>query len=1248
MTQEFHLLVTPLNPDQYPDQYLIRTEQVAQGVPLAEEQVYWPLGEWLAQAKQVLENPLVEALQSQNQLGLERSTTEDGAESALTDLPNLVALGKTLYDSLFQGSLRHSWSIAQGIAQHRGEVLRLRLGLKGDRLNQVPWEILHDGSRILATGKDIIFSRYQPLLSSLSTPWSFTGISPAPMPTPTSNVLRVLMVLSGPSDQANLALKQEALQLQEELIQGSKTSDTLPTVELTVLNQPGREKLTQTLEQGQYQVFHFAGHSNQSEAGGVLHLVNAKTGLTESLSGDDLAGLLANNGIWLAVLNSCMGTSSATSPLDQETGDRSLAAALIRHNIPAVLAMAERIPDRVALTLSRLFYRNIRLGYSIDLSLCRARQGLVSAYGSNQLFWSLPVLYLHADFGGHLVTAQVTPAIAANLPTGADPSLTGVLGAGLGSGLDAVPPPTAAWTDSPDDGLLQQVLQDTAGPETWGSSNPELGATDPNLPPAEPLSEPPFGPQHPIDPHPHPSPNPDQTATGVPQALSNWGGSSPSEVALPPELEALEATLRAEATQGLGQDSLPPFATDGPMEGYGALLDGIPDGVPLDGVLPNDLPPHGVNGAGPMPLDWNYGSHDQIPPDVPPDLLDDDLPPDLPVADNGNAAYGPRTPWGAAGHPAGHPTGHPAAHGAGFAIEEFAVPWPEGLDLPEDPAEALDVLFPEDDEELNALIQRLSNLEWEEDHGQNPEDHETLWPPVESSLELYPDLPLPIADPDRAAPLRPDGTDQSPAALAAIALYRKTIDLNPTDYRAHFYLGQVHLKHGHWEEAIAAYQQALTLNPNFPEAYSELGQALLRNDQTADAIVALRQAIALDPHLPQVYQLLQQAIHNDPVDAPHWVETAPATRPGSSLEGSPAGASLTLEARKGSPWATPSETPPVPATNRKPSPWSLPAPFGMWAGLLGVATAATVSVIFLAQLSPSSLVQTAVPTAEPSLGQEGNGEALDAPSLNPEAIQSPDTQTPTVTSQAILAFEQGDLSLAEDALMALLDRGALAEAEAVLASATRDQQTDPSLSFLQGRLAWQAIQQGNAKFAVEDARRWWYTTVQFGNPTAQHLNALAAAYYAEGNLAQAKAVWFKALSLAGRAQDLAKTEDPTAPGNLWDSEVDPKNRPFTALPEAEPDAESLQDEAPGDRLGQDNLDALTAYSGLALVLLKSAEAQPIDQQAQFLNQAAKLYNLVMAEAPLEFQADRLAHPDHWLWTEAMIADWETLGQRLGQ
>ena len=82
-------------------------------------------------------------------------------------------------------------------------------------------------------------------------------------------------------------------------------------------------------------------------------------------------------------------------------------------------------------------------------------------------------------------------------------------------------------------------------------------------------------------------------------------------------------------------------------------------------------------------------------------------------------------------------------------------------------------------------------------------------------------------------------------------------------------------------------------------------------------------------------------------------------------------------------------------------------------------------------------------------------------------------------------------------------------------------------------------------------------------------------------------------------------------------------------------------------VGADRLQALHAYSGIALVLLKSAEAQPLDQRAQFLTQASKLYGLVMQEDPLEFSPDRLADPEHWLWTESMMADWQRLGQLVG-
>jgi len=387
VAHEFHISVTPLGKDEY----LVRIERVAPGVPLAEEQVHWPVEDWLVQARQLMNDPLLGVLQG-NSPGVPDifflpEWEEPVSESSL----NLVALGQQLYNALFQGSLRDSWMMAQAIAQNQRSVLRLRLGLKGTRLPRLPWEVLHGGDRPLATGTDVAFSRYQQS-TGLIRPISISPSGHQP--------LKILMVISGPSDQETLELTQEANHLQEEL--KNRSANESPAIQLTILEQPGREQLTQSLEQGQYQVFHYAGHSNLGDSGGDVYLVSNKTGLTETLNGDDLAGLLVNNGVQLAVFNSCRGAYTAASDILENGKERNLAEALVKRGIPGVLAMAERIPDGVALTLTRLLYRNLNQGYPIDLSLSRARQGLVSAYGSNQLYWALPVLYLHPEFNGFL------------------------------------------------------------------------------------------------------------------------------------------------------------------------------------------------------------------------------------------------------------------------------------------------------------------------------------------------------------------------------------------------------------------------------------------------------------------------------------------------------------------------------------------------------------------------------------------------------------------------------------------------------------------------------------------------------------------------------------------------------------------------------------------------------------------------------------------------------------------------------
>ncbi len=417
MTQEFHISVTPIGEDDY----LVRTERVAPGVPLAEEQVTWPVEEWLTQASLLMNDPLQGLLRGDtlhsfpNALAL---TSEQVPEAQGT----LVALGQQLYNALFQGTIRDSWMTAQGIAQHRQEVLRLRLGLKDMRLPRLPWEVLHAGDRPLATGTDVVFSRYH---SSFATMASLSQFQSATA-TDANQPLKILLVLAAPTDQEMLALKQEALYLQEELettVQnGSRNGNSRHSdIQLTILEQPGREQLTQALEHNHYHVLHYAGHSNQGTAGGKLYLVSSKTGLTETLSGDDLAGLLVNNGIRMAVFNSCRGVYTATTESVSAAGDGNLAEALVKRGIPAVLAMAERIPDDVALNLSRLFYRNLKQVYPVDLSLNRARQGLVSSYSSKQLYWALPILYLHPEFNGDLqsldgLSEPANSAIADRVP----------------------------------------------------------------------------------------------------------------------------------------------------------------------------------------------------------------------------------------------------------------------------------------------------------------------------------------------------------------------------------------------------------------------------------------------------------------------------------------------------------------------------------------------------------------------------------------------------------------------------------------------------------------------------------------------------------------------------------------------------------------------------------------------------------------------------------------------------------------
>lgn len=403
VTQEFHLSITPVGDDRY----LIRTESVEPGVPLAEAQVNWPVADWLEEARRHPHNPLMQLLQSDAEAATGGVTEPAGklVTAPLTPAAHLVQFGQTLYNALFTGRIRDSWLAAQGIAQNQHQILHLRLGFKDSRLQRLPWEILYGDDRPLATGNDVTLARYY-VAQGMTERGALPALPPADQP------LQVLMVISAPDDQERLALRREVQHLQQELetarISSGEVNPLSPQrsllrpIHLTLLEQPNRAQLVQALEQGGFHVLHYAGHSDVGESGGDLFLVNPETGLTDRLTGEDLAGLLVNNGIAMAVFNSCRGAYTATDDADAGWREQNLVQSLVNRGVPGVVAMAERIPDEVALMFTRLLYRSLRRGYPIDLSMSRTRQGLISTYGSDQVYWMLPILYLHPEFDGYL------------------------------------------------------------------------------------------------------------------------------------------------------------------------------------------------------------------------------------------------------------------------------------------------------------------------------------------------------------------------------------------------------------------------------------------------------------------------------------------------------------------------------------------------------------------------------------------------------------------------------------------------------------------------------------------------------------------------------------------------------------------------------------------------------------------------------------------------------------------------------
>ena len=312
-----------------------------------------------------------------------------------------ISLWRWVFDKAILGSLERS----QGMAMGEQTPLRLRLEIRDPDLIALPWEIMQReaGQPAISLSKQVLFSR------------TSTEVDPLP-DLRTNPALNILLVLGYDE---KLQLEQEAIILKKTLcdspVVGNHSQGYAPCT-VTTLLQPTRQELIQELESREYNVLFYAGHGLPAPDGGLLFLQPDMT-----LNGIELAQVLTRNNVNLAVFNACWGAQPAAVNR-QAIPSSSLAEVLIRHGVPAVLAMRDQIRDDESLSFIQAFAQALRKRLPIDEAVAEARQHLLTIYKFNQPAWTLPVLYLHPNFNGQLIKS-FDEGIT-ELPETAIPSLT--------------------------------------------------------------------------------------------------------------------------------------------------------------------------------------------------------------------------------------------------------------------------------------------------------------------------------------------------------------------------------------------------------------------------------------------------------------------------------------------------------------------------------------------------------------------------------------------------------------------------------------------------------------------------------------------------------------------------------------------------------------------------------------------------------------------------------------------------------
>lgn len=303
-----------------------------------------------------------------------------GTRRALSSEENTVQeFGQSLFKAVFPGKVGTCFYMSLEQARQQDKGLRLKLHVQPPELSTLPWEFLYDPDRdYLCFSRDTPIVRY----TNLRQPVRQLAVEPP---------LRILGLVASPRGLAPLNVEHEK-ELMDEAIEGLQAEGL---VELTWLEgQSWRELMREMRRGGPWHIFHFVGHGDFDPRNeeGLIALTDQETGREALLRARDLARLLdGHRTLRLVFLNSCEGARGSEG--DPFSGT---AATLVRHGIPAVVAMQYQITDGAAIEFSRNFYEAVADGWPVDAAVTEAR---VAVSMDSMLEWGTPVLYMRSHDG---------------------------------------------------------------------------------------------------------------------------------------------------------------------------------------------------------------------------------------------------------------------------------------------------------------------------------------------------------------------------------------------------------------------------------------------------------------------------------------------------------------------------------------------------------------------------------------------------------------------------------------------------------------------------------------------------------------------------------------------------------------------------------------------------------------------------------------------------------------------------------